>query len=60
MKSDSILSLLNEQMEILFSWGFNNEVLMENGLQFNVQGFLFNGIVKVIFCEENSSFIIRL
>lgn len=33
---------------------------MENGLQFCVHGFLFKGIVKVVFCGEGGSFIIRL
>ena len=58
--SNFILSLLREKMDILFSWGFQNETPIENGLQFIVNGFLFNGMVKVIYNQDDGYFNIRL
>lgn len=60
MKSDIILSILEGQKEILYSWGFNNVVSLENGLQFNVQGFLFKGKVTIFFNQDDNTFTIIL
>ena len=55
-----ILSILIEQKEIISSWGFCNEVLFEDRLQFYVQGFIFKGNVIVIFNRVIGSFSVRL
>jgi hypothetical protein len=47
--AEYILSVLKAQIIIMWSWGFNNPTAIEDGLQFNVQGFKFKGIVKVIY-----------
>lgn len=55
-----ILNILCSQVVILMSWGFHNAAAIENGLRFNVQGFLFAGIVKVIYEGGSDTFIVRL
>lgn len=55
-----ILSILRTQVVILFTWGFHNATAIENGLQFNVLGFLFSGIVQVIYDDGSDTFIVRL
>ena len=54
------VALPKDQEEILLSWGLNNTNSIENGIQFSVNGFLFKGIVKVIFNETDNTFSIRL
>ena len=51
-----IMSILNSQMMIVWSWGFHNPQAIENGLQFRVQGFKFRGIVQVIYNEGHDLF----
>jgi len=46
-----IYSILKSQLNIMWSWGFNTPVAIENGLMFKVQGFLFKGWVKVVYNE---------
>jgi len=55
-----ILSLTGEQKETLYSWGFSNDILTENGLQFTVQGFLFNGLVVIVPNKETDTYSLRL
>lgn len=55
-----ILSLSGEQKETLYSWGFSDEVITDNGFLFNVQGFLFNGAVLIIPNVETDTFSINL
>ena len=55
-----ILSILRSQLMVVLSWGFNSPRAIENGLQFHVQGFLFKGVVKVIYDEGADTFIVRL
>lgn len=42
-----IMSIFKTQIMVVWSWGFNSPVAIENGLRFNVQGFKFRGIVEV-------------
>lgn len=42
------------------SWGFHNAVAIENGLRFNVQGFLHKGKVEVVYDEGYDLFTVRL
>ena len=42
-----ILSILRSQLMIVFSWGFNTPIAIEDGLQFNVEGFKHQGKVRV-------------
>lgn len=57
---DYFLSLPREQKEIVYSWGFNNETATEDGILFNVRGFFFTGIVRIIVNEINDTCLIRL
>ena len=47
--AEYILQVLKSQIILMWSWGFNSAVAIEDGLQFKVQGFKFKGIVKVIY-----------
>ena len=51
-----ILNCLTREKWIVFSWGFNSPVAINNGLQFNVNGFIFKGIVQVIYNEGTDLF----
>ena len=55
-----ILTILRSQIFVLFSWGFHRPVVIENGLAFQVQGFLFTGRVEVIYDEGADLFNVRL
>lgn len=46
-----IMSILRSQLMVVFSWGFNNPVAIENGLQFNVEGYKHTGKVRVKYNE---------
>ncbi len=41
---------------VMFSWGFNSPVAIQNGLRFKVQGFKFRGIVEVVYNEGSDLF----
>ena len=55
-----IISILRSQAGIVMSWGFHNAVALRDGLGFQVQGFLFTGIVRVLYDEGSDSFTVRL
>ena len=46
-----MLNRLTREKWIVFSWGINSPVAINNGLQFNVNGFIFTGIIQVIYNE---------
>lgn len=58
--TDYILTILRSKAEIVMSWGFHNGIALRNGLAFCVQGFLFTGVVKVLYEEGSDTFIVRL
>lgn len=55
-----IHSILKSDIIKLFSWGAHNFKAIEDGLQMNVQGFLFTGLVKVIYEADSDTFKVRL
>lgn len=55
-----IISIFKHYLSIVLSWGFHNPVAIENGLCFNVQGYLFTGKVEVLYDEGYDLFTIRL
>lgn len=55
-----ILSILRTQIAVLFSWGAHDFTAVKNGLKFNVQGFVFSGIVKVLYDGGSDTFVVRL
>ena len=57
--ADYILSVLRSRAAIVLSWGFHNCVALHNGLAFYVQGFLFTGVVKVLYDESSDTFSVR-
>lgn len=55
-----IFSILKTQLMVVFSWGFNSPVAIQNGLAFRVQGYLFSGRVEVVYNEGQDLFEVRL
>ena len=55
-----ILNIFRHYLPIVFSWGFNSPRIIENGLAFQVQGYLHTGRVEVILDEGTDTFIVRL
>ena len=51
-----IMSILKTQLMIVWSWGFNSPVAINNGLRFKVQGFKFRGWVEVVYNEGSDLF----
>ncbi len=54
-----ILSILKTQLMIVFSWGFHGARAIENGLAFQVQGYLHTGRVEVVYDEGWDLFLVR-
>ena len=54
-----ILTILRNQLMIVFSWGFHNARAIENGLAFYVQGFRHAGRVEVVYDEGWDLFNVR-
>ena len=55
-----ILAILRSQMMIVFSWGFHNPVALNNGLQFQVNGYKHKGKVQVKYDEGSDLFSVIL
>ena len=51
-----ILSIFKTQLMVVYSWGFNHPVAIENGIRFKVQGFKFRGVVDVVYNEGQDLF----
>ena len=52
-----IMGILRSQSMIVWSWGFNSPVAINNnGLRFKVQGFKFRGVVEVKYNEGSDLF----
>ena len=47
--AEYILSILKSQIFVLLSWGFHRPVRLENGIRFQVQGFIHKGTVEVVY-----------
>ena len=54
-----IMSIFKTQLMVVWSWGFNSPIAIENGLRFKVQGFKFRGIVEVVYNEGRDLFDVR-
>ena len=55
-----ILSILKTNLSIVFSWGFNNPVALDNGLRFSVNGFKHKGNVAVKYNEGLDLFDVEI
>ena len=55
-----ILRILKSRIFIILSWGFNSPIRLENGLKFNVQGYIHSGWVEVLYNEGNDLFDVSL
>lgn len=55
-----IIEILKHYTFTVMSWGFHNPQAIENGLRFQVQGFLHTGAVEVVYDEGYDLFTIRI
>ena len=58
--AEYIYSILRSNLNVMWSWGLNKPTIVENGLKFKVQGFIFRGWVHVIYNEGSDLFDIKL
>ena len=55
-----IFNVLSSRKIMMMSWGFHNPQVITDGLQFNVNGFVHNGSVQVIYQQGLDLFKIHL
>lgn len=55
-----IMSILRSQFIVVLSWGFHSAYVIEDGLEFSVEGYLFTGDVQVTYDEGTDTFKVRL
>ena len=58
--AEYILSIFKSNVSVIFSWGFNSPMAIENGLKFNVNGFKHKGDVAVRYDEGLDLFDIEI
>ena len=60
--AEYILQILRTQLMVVFSWGFNSPKRLpkDKGLSFLVEGFKYQGKVKVIYNEGTDLFEVHL
>lgn len=60
--AEYILQILRSQLMVVFSWGFSNPKRLpeDQGLAFQVEGFKYQGEVKVIYNDVLDLFEVRL
>ena len=55
-----IISIFKTNMSVIFSWGFNSPIGLENGLRFSVNGFKHKGNVAVRYNDGLDLFDIEI
>ena len=55
-----IIEILKHYVFTVMSWGFHNPQAIENGLRFQVQGFLHTGTVEVVYDEGYDLLTVRI
>ncbi len=55
-----ILSIFKTNVFVVWSWGFNCPVAVENGLMFNVQGYKHTGKVEILYNEGKDLFEVKI
>lgn len=55
-----ILSILSMNKPVIMSWGFHKAKAIQNGIVFNVNGFIHQGLVKVVYNMGADLFYITL
>ena len=58
--AEYILDILKSNLSVIFSWGFNSPVALENGLKFYVNGFKHKGAVVINYNEGADLFDIEI
>ena len=55
-----IISIFNYYLPIVWSWGFENPVAIKDGLQFQVNGFKHQGLLRIQLNEGEDLFEVHL
>lgn len=55
-----IISILRTDLPVVLSWGVDGFRAIKDGLAFRVRGFLFNGIINIIYEAGSDTFNVRL
>lgn len=55
-----IIEIFKHYIFTVMSWGFHNPKAIENGLRFQVQGYLHKGAVEVLYDEGYDLFTVRI
>ena len=55
-----ILQIFKFYLCTVMSWGFHRPVAIENGIRFNVQGYLHTGLVEVLYDAGYDLFTVRI
>ena len=58
--ADYILSILRTNLMVVFSWGFHDPVAHEDGLEFKVNGYKHQGLVRVKYIDWLDLFEVTL
>lgn len=58
--ADYILSILRTNLMVVFSWGFYDPVALEDGLEFKVNGYKHQGLVRVKYIDWLDLFEVTL
>ena len=60
--TEYILQILRSQLMVVFSWGFDNPKRLpeDKGLAFEVDGFIYQGRVEVVYNEGTDLFEVHL
>lgn len=58
--ADYILSILRTNLMVVFSWGFHDPVALEDGLEFKVNGYKHQGLVRVKYIDWLDLFEVTL
>lgn len=60
--AEYILQILRSQLMVVFSWGFDNPKRLpeDKGLAFEVDGFIYQGRVEVVYNEGTDLFEVHL
>ena len=58
--AEYILSILQRQLIVVFSWGFRHPIAIENGIRFFVNGFRHKGKVEAVYNAGLDLFCVRI
>ncbi len=58
--AEYIMQVLKTNLPVVWSWGFNSPIVVENGLRFNVEGFKHTGKVEIVYMGGKDLFDVMI